>query len=223
MNYEKIYEEKNSVYYTHSRSELMPYIPQGIKTALDIGCGTGVFGSLLKSRYPCQVWGIEPNKASALEAEKKLDKVVNSTFFRNMPELISQKFDIIFFNDVLEHLVDPEEALDICKSLLNANGYILASIPNIRWYPVILSLLRYRDFKYEVAGVMDKTHLRFFTLKSMLRLFKDNGYKIITSNGINKSTSFKFFNLLNLLLFNSQWDMKFPQFVIVATINNDSN
>lgn len=219
MEYEKLYRDKNETYYAHARVELLPYIPQNIQTALDVGCGDGAFGLTLKSLHSCQVWGIEPNKAAALEAEKKLDKVINSLFLKDLPELALQKFDAIFFNDVLEHLVDPEEALINCKKLLNPNGYIIASIPNIRWYPVILSLLRYRDFKYTNAGVMDKTHLRFFTLKGMHRLFKNAGYKVLTSEGINKHYNFKFFNVLNFLLFNSQWDMKFPQFVIVAANN----
>ncbi len=80
----------------------------------------------------------------------------------------------------------------------------------------MLSLLRYKDFRYELSGVMDKTHLRFFTLKSMRRLFENSGYTVITSGGINKDNDFKFFNVLNFFLLNSQWDMKFPQFAIVA-------
>jgi 2-polyprenyl-3-methyl-5-hydroxy-6-metoxy-1,4-benzoquinol methylase len=218
MDYEQFYEGKNDSYYLHGRPEILPFIPAGIQTALDVGCGNGSFGSLLKNHRSCTVWGIEPNKTAAYEAEKKLDKVINALFSKNMPELTSQKFDAIFFNDVLEHLIDPAEALANCKNLLNKNGYIIASIPNIRWYPVILSLIRYKDFKYEEAGVMDKTHLRFFTLKSMHRLFESNGYKIIKSAGINKNTNFTFFNILNFLTFSAMEDMKFPQFVIVASV-----
>lgn len=209
------YKDKNVSYYSHARSELLPYIPKSIKTALDVGYGTGNFAQTIKNIYNCEVWGIEPDGTSALEAEKKIDKAINNIFTDNMPELKGKKFDVIFFNDVLEHLANPDEALRICKDLLTPTGHIIASIPNIRWYPVILSLLRYKDFKYELAGVMDKTHLRFFTLKGMKRLFKTQGYKVITAEGINKD-EFLFFNILNFLLFNTQWDMKFKQFVIVA-------
>jgi len=139
-----------------------------------------------------------------------------------MPELENQKFDAIFFNDVLEHLVDPEEALLACKKLLSENGRVIASIPNIRWYPVILSLLRYKDFKYELAGVMDETHLRFFTAKSMRRLFEDSGYSVLKIEGINKSNNFTFFNILNFLLFKTHEDMKYAQFVVVAQNLDDA-
>lgn len=217
MNYEKLYENKDIAYYTHQRSELLPFIPEGVNTALDIGCGDGSFGALLKQKHDCIVWGIEPDTASAIKAEKVLDKAVNAVLSDSLSELTGIKFDVIFFNDVLEHLADPSEALILCKDLLNDGGHIIASIPNIRWYPVILSLLRYKDFKYLESGVMDKTHLRFFTKKSMIRLFENSGYRIRCIKGINKHDNFYFFNLLNFLLLGTQADMKYPQFVVVAS------
>jgi len=213
-----IYHDKNASYYHHSRPELIPFIPTSIKTALDVGCGSGNFGETLKQVFDCEVWGIEPNEIEAFDAGKKIDKAINNIFSVDLPELAGKKFDVIFFNDVLEHLIDPTEALVSCKNLLNENGHVIASIPNIRWYPAILSLLRYKDFKYQLAGVMDKTHLRFFTAKSMRRMFEDAGYTVTTIEGINKDKDFRFFNVLNFLLFNSQWDMKFPQFAIVAKL-----
>ncbi len=214
-----LYKDKETTYYTHARPELLEFITDtnNIKKILDVGCGSGLFAQTLKKIYKFEVWGIEPNEQAAAEAGTKIDKIINNIFLDDLPELIGQKFDLIFFNDVLEHLADPAETLSYCKKLLTDNGQIIASIPNIRWYPVILSLLRYKDFKYELSGVMDKTHLRFFTLKSMRRLFEDAGYKVINTKGINKDTDFKFFNFLNFLLFNSQSDMKYKQFVIVAT------
>lgn len=216
MNYDQLYQTKNDMYFGHDRKELLAYVPSNIHSALDIGCGDGAFGALLKQHTNSEVWGIEPNKIAADMAVSKLDKAINGLFAKDMPELGDKKFDAIFFNDVLEHLTAPDETLSDCYNLLNNNGYIIASIPNIRWYPVILSLLRYKDFKYENAGVMDKTHLRFFTQKSMVRLFTDAGYKVLKIEGINKSKNFFFFNILNALLFNTQEDMKYPQFVVVA-------
>jgi len=220
MNYEQLYEGKQDNYYDHSRAEILPFVPLTVRTALDVGCSNGAFGASLKSQRDCKLWGIEPNKQAALEAEKKIDKVINGLFVKGMPELAGQKFDAVFFNDVLEHLAAPEDAVNYCRDLLNPGGYIIASIPNIRWYPVMLSLLRYKDFKYEDAGVMDKTHMRFFTLKSMRRLFESNDYQIIKAEGINKHSHFTFFNILNFLLFKSQEDMKYPQFVIVACLSD---
>ncbi|HTH81500.1 MAG TPA: class I SAM-dependent methyltransferase, partial [Mucilaginibacter sp.] len=193
-----------------------------ISKILDVGCGSVNFGQTLKKAGNYEVWGIEPDPKSAREADGKLDKVINDLFTDELPEFKDQKFDLISFNDVLEHLVDPAEAICCCKKLLKKQGYILASIPNVRWYPVVLSLLRYRDFKYLEAGVMDKTHLRFFTKKSMIRLFEESGYEVLIIEGINKS-KFKKFNVLNFLLFNSQEDMKYPQFAMLCRLKNDPN
>lgn len=217
MDYEKLYQDKAETYYHHSRPEMIDFVPSNVRLALEIGCGNGAFGELLKKQRSCTVWGIEPNKDASLEAEKKLDKVINNVFSAELPELIGQKFDAIIFNDVLEHLIDPAEVLNNCKKFLNEKGYIIASIPSIRWYPVLLSLIRYKDFRYQDSGVMDKTHLRFFTLKSMLRLFEDNDFEIVTAKGINKNNSFTAFNILNFLLFNVFEDMKYPQFGITAS------
>jgi 2-polyprenyl-3-methyl-5-hydroxy-6-metoxy-1,4-benzoquinol methylase len=221
-NAEDIYKDKDEIYYNNPRAELLPFIPAGIKTVLDVGCGSGNFGQALKSSYKCQVWGIEPNDEAANAAKGKLDTVIHNVFLKDLPELQGKKFDAIFFNDVLEHLINPGEALRNCKELLAPDGCIIASIPNIRWYPVVLSLLRYKDFKYQPFGVMDETHLRFFTKKSMIRLFEDQGYKVEKIEGINKNTNFPPLNILNFLLFNTQEDMKYPQFAIVAKLNNNA-
>jgi 2-polyprenyl-3-methyl-5-hydroxy-6-metoxy-1,4-benzoquinol methylase len=212
------YQDKTADYYAYTRPELLPFIPKTIKKALDVGCGSGSFGQTLKRNFNCEVWGIEPDTEAAKKGVGLIDKMIINSFSANMPELEGMKFDCIFFNDVLEHLAEPEKALAYCKALLNNEGCIIASMPNIRWYPVVLSLLKYKDFKYQNAGVMDKTHLRFFTLKSMRRLFENTGYRIITAQGINKDTAYHLFNVLNFLLFNSQWDMKYPQFAIVAKL-----
>jgi 2-polyprenyl-3-methyl-5-hydroxy-6-metoxy-1,4-benzoquinol methylase len=218
MDYDKFYQEKEDSYFSNSRSEIIPFVPSNIKMALDVGCGNGAFGKLLKKERQCSVWGIEPNKQVAIEAGEKLDKVINSLFIENIPALNGHTFDAIFFNDVLEHLINPGESLNYCKKLLNPQGCIIASIPNIRWYPVILKLIRYKDFKYEKSGVMDSTHLRFFTRNSMIRLFESNGYKVVNIEGINRNTNFRFFNIINSLLLRSQDDMAFPQFVVVAEL-----
>lgn len=211
----KSYQDKDLSYYAHTRRELLPYLPGKIDTVLDVGCASGNFGQMLKELYNCTVWGVEPDGKSAAEAAKKLDKAIHAPFDGQVAIPTTQKFDCIFFNDVLEHLAEPEDALLLAANMLTDGGQIIASIPNIRFYPVILSLLRYKDFKYLEAGVMDKTHLRFYTHKSMLRMFEGCNLKIVLTEGINKH-KFKWFDVLNFLLFNSQADMKYPQFVIVA-------
>ena len=87
MNYEQLYEGKNQDYYLHSRPEIIPFVPADCQTVLDVGCGNGGFGLTLKAQRACTVWGIEPNKEAARDAEDKLDKVINGLFVKDMPEL----------------------------------------------------------------------------------------------------------------------------------------
>ena len=128
-----------------------------------------------------------------------------------------EKFDHVFFIDVLEHLENPWEILSVVKNNLEKNGKVVASIPNLRYYPVILSLLRYNDFKYVQSGVMDKTHLRFFTRKSIIRMFEESGFTVLKITPIN-GVKYKVLRFLNILLLGRLWDMKYPQFAVVAEI-----
>lgn len=213
-----LYDRKDISYYSHTRNELVKFLPKQLHTVLDVGCAGGNFGQMLKELFDCEVWGIEPDENSASIAKKKLDKVFNCVFGKEIELLIDQTFDCIFFNDVLEHLAQPEEALQLAKKFLKPNGFIIASIPNLRFYPAMISLLRHKDFEYLDAGVMDKTHLRFFTKKSMIRLFEETGFQINTIEGINKH-SFRYLEILNFMLFGAISDMHFPQYAVVATQN----
>lgn len=181
----KFYKDKDAVYYAHSRQELLPFVPLGIKEVLDVGCGKGNFGKLLKDKFSCIVWGIEPDEKSAEEASKVIDYAFNGFFDAKMVTSLGTKFDSIFFNDVFEHLMDPEEALQLCKSILTEEGVIVTSIPNIRFFSALQEIFFNKDFPYQESGVLDKTHLRFFTKKSILRMFEQNGYKIISIQPIN--------------------------------------
>ncbi|MET0572220.1 MAG: class I SAM-dependent methyltransferase, partial [Pedobacter agri] len=204
-----LYDKKDLSYYSHTRPELLKFIPKTVKSVLDVGCAGGNFGQMLKELYNCEVWGIEPDEKSARIAEAKLDRTFHRMFDKSIGVLIEKKFDCIFFNDVLEHLAQPEEALTLASQFLSPGGYIIASIPNLRFYPAILSLIRHKDFQYLDAGVMDKTHLRFFTKKSMVRLFEESGYKIEIIEGINRHR-FTYLETLNFFLLNSLDDMHFP-------------
>lgn len=211
---ESMYANKDLGYFANRRPELLKFIPGDVKRILDVGCASGNFGAFLKTRKEYEIWGVEPDQQSAEEAKGKLDKVIVGLFNPGVSGLNGQKFDLICFNDVLEHLVDPEEALTASKGFLNDNGYILASIPNIRYYRVILSLLRDKDFKYQKFGVMDETHLRFFTKKSMIRLFETNNYEVVTIEGINDDK----LPWLKSFLLSFQSDMKYPQFAMLCKL-----
>lgn len=210
----KHYKEKDASYFGIFRNEMIKYLPQNARYILDVGCGSGNLGAYLQSEKDCVVWGIEPDCNSANEAAKKLTKVFNSVFANDI-EFGSQKFDVIFFNDVLEHLVDPWDALEFSKKLLGPDGVVISSIPNIRYFETQKEIFLKKDFKYVESGILDKTHLRFFTSKSIIRMYDDVGYKIIKHEGINSLFNKK---LKYLELFFPKYfeDMKFLQFATVA-------
>jgi len=223
MILDKAYKEKDESYYSKVRPEMLQYIPNNVKFVLDVGCSKGNFGKTVKKEFNCQVWGVEPDEHSAEIAKEQLDKVFN-TIFNDEINFNSHKFDCIIFNDVLEHLLDPLQALIDCKKHLNPGGVIVCSIPNFRYFDAIIHILKERDFRYCEEGIFDKTHLRFFTKRSIKRLFLEAGYKINMLNGINSLTfcnskNKKIFKILNFFLFKKIEDMEFLQFAIQVSLS----
>jgi len=200
-------------YYEFPRTELLPFIPDDLKTALDVGCAAGVFGKMLKEKYGCFVWGIEPVTEMAQKASDRLDKVTTG-YFDEKIDFGDQKFGAIFFNDVLEHMESPEKALQIAQTLLSPGGKIIASIPNILHFETLRMIVKNKDWKYENAGILDRTHLRFFTRKSIIRMFEESGFIINKIEGINPEYK-TLFRILRKVL-PSYEEMSYVQFAVVA-------
>jgi SAM-dependent methyltransferase len=171
-------------YANHTRKEMHEFIPLAAKTLLDVGCHAGGFGAGLKQVRDIEVWGIEPNAAAASQSARFLDHVTNGLFDESA-ELPENYFDVIVFNDVLEHFVDPWEALKFAHQKLARGGCLIVSLPNLLHVDNLLHLVRDRDFRYEEWGVRDKTHLRFFTRISARRMFEECGYAVEIEQGIN--------------------------------------
>ena len=216
----KNYSAKPDGYWDTPRPEMLPFVPIECRRILEVGCGAGTFGQQLKERCSeVEVWGIEPDSQSADAAEKVLDRVIRGVFRPAMRELSDEKFDCIVFNDVLEHMADPDEALLASRQHLTTDGVVIASIPNILYFPTFYMIIKTQDWRYEDKGILDNTHLRFFTRKSIERLFKDTGYDVVRIGGINRYTYWKF-NLLNFFLLNKINDFRYGQFAIVAKITS---
>ena len=214
----KEYKIKEENYFDSDRAEILQFVPGHADKILDVGCGTGNFAYKLKKMYECEAWGIEPNDAVARIAAQKLDKVIINVFSPDLPELKGNEFDAIIFNDVLEHLVNPYEVLGQCKKFLRPGGYIVASIPNILFFPVFFNdIILKQDWVYTNFGTLDKTHLRFFTRKSIIRMFEEQGYKIVKLKGINPETPRRY-RILNTLFFNRLKDWKYLQFGVQAIL-----
>jgi O-antigen biosynthesis protein len=165
-------------YYENERRDVARLVPGYARRILDVGCGSGKLGSLLKVEHPhCHVTGVEINTAVAAEAGAVLDAVVVGDI-QHMPlPFASGSFDCIIFADVLEHTLDPAAILRTVRPLLAPQGVIVCSIPNMRHYTVILQLIR-KGWEYADYGLFDRTHIRFFSRRSIERLLLENGFVI---------------------------------------------
>jgi 2-polyprenyl-3-methyl-5-hydroxy-6-metoxy-1,4-benzoquinol methylase len=150
------------------------------KRVLDIGCGPGIKAKYLKAQN-CTVVGVEVDRDAAAEASQWCERVIVGDLERPnwQYDLGGDVFDVIAVNDVLEHLQDPVGCLRDLRRFVDREGCVIASIPNIAHGSIRLTLLA-GDFRYRDLGILDRTHLRFFTRRTIEELFDDAGYAIKT-------------------------------------------
>ncbi len=169
--------EVPSEYYDQERPDVVAVIPEHVCDVLDIGCATGGLGRALKRLRPgIRVRGVEIAADQAARAREVLDGVFTGSFEAALPEDWPRP-DCIVFADVLEHLLDPWAAVARARQLLVPGGVLVASIPNIAHASVISGLLRGR-WDYQPSGLLDQTHLRFFTRATALALIESGGFRI---------------------------------------------
>lgn len=208
--------ETNTNYYKNSRPEIIAFLPKNISKILDIGCGQGHFLKLVKEKTGAETWGLEVVDSEANIAKNYSDRILIGKVEDTLDLIPNTFFDCITLNDVLEHLIEPKDVLRKLNNKLTKNGIIVASIPNVRFIENLYELLIKKDWEYKKDGILDSTHLRFFTKKSMKRLFEDAGYEIILQEGINKTQSWKL-RLMNFFTFGFFQDTEFCQYVCVAS------
>jgi len=200
------------------RPPLLKLVPSGISTVLDVGCNQGGFGAALKRRQECEVWGVEPDVSSAKIARQKLDHVIEDYFHPANP-IPDKYFDLITFNDSLEHMPNPASALELAREKLKPNGRIHCCVPNMRHIECIEHLLFSKDWRYQEVGIRDKTHLRFFTAKSIERLFTELNFEVTGVVFINEEwwePSHYLRKMLFRLFPRYFYDMRFKQVVVLA-------
>jgi 2-polyprenyl-3-methyl-5-hydroxy-6-metoxy-1,4-benzoquinol methylase len=207
-------------YYSHARSEIMRLVPAGARFILDIGCSSGMLGKALKEEAGLRtVWGIEISPDFAREAEKYLDRVFVKDIENDDTILEDgELFDCIICADVLEHLKDPWAVLVKLSAHLAAGGRLVASIPNIQHYKVVRDIITDR-WLYRSEGILDRDHLRFFSLATIKNLFAVSGYKIVSVHK-NKKAS-KLLKLLNWLLCRRLDKFLTQQYLVVCKRRND--
>lgn len=197
---------------------MLSFIPLSAKKVLEIGCGQGNFSAQLVLKG-VETWGVEPNIVSANIAQQKLSKILIGTLDDVINQLPNNYFDAIIMNDVLEHLLYPWEDMKRLKSKLTNDGVLVSSIPNVRYAKNLFHFLFLKNWRYKNSGILDETHFRFFTKKSIIEMHEKSGYSIQKIKGINVTSSFLFFPfalLFNIVLLGSQIDIFYMQFATVA-------
>lgn len=165
--------------YVGPREDILALVPETATRVLDLGCSTGTLGQQVKQRNDAVVVGVELDSEMAEVARNRLDQVhVGDVEQMNLSEVLEiGYFDCVVFGDVLEHLRDPWAVLCSAQELLSKDGAVVASIPNVRHYSTIVSLV-VGSWPYRERGIHDKTHLRFFALKNIRELFAQAGLQI---------------------------------------------
>ena len=174
------------VIYRQSRREMLALLPAEYAKVLEIGCDEGDFAAGLYG----EVWGVEPDTESATIAAGRLHRVLTGTFDTVRAKLPQGYFDVIVCNDVIEHMADHDRFLREIGDYLAPGGVLIGSVPNMRHYRALFELLVLRDWDYRDSGVLDRTHLRFFTARSLRRSLVRAGFRIERFEGINGGIQF---------------------------------
>ena len=160
-----------------ARDDLAAKIPAGSRAVLDVGCSGGATAAALRRRGVTRIVGIEPDADDAARAGAVYDQVLTSTLEDVPPAEFTPVFDAVLFGDVLEHLVDPSEALVRVKPWLADGGVVVASVPNVGHWSIVADLLAGR-FEYVPYSLLSGTHVRHFTRATVTDLFEACGYRV---------------------------------------------
>ena len=168
---------KDISYYMLCRKEVFALLKGSPTRILEIGCAAGGFRSNFGE---VEYWGVEPVRDVAEIARTSLTKVLVGYYDDVKLQIPDDYFDLVVCNDVIEHMANPSLFLADVKNKLKHGGCLLGSVPNVRYLPVMFGYLVLRDWRYNPkGGVLDDTHLRFFTRKSFSRMVSGiDGYSI---------------------------------------------
>lgn len=166
-------------YYNNARTEIADFLPEKLDKILDVGCGAGTTVGWIRQNRRC-VWigGVELHPDAAAKARGKLDSLYEGSIEEIDLPIEENSLDLILCLDILEHLVDPWSVTCRLQKLLKPGGSMIASIPNVRSKKVILPLLFKGKWDYQEFGILDKTHLRFFTRDSAISMLEAAGLKV---------------------------------------------
>jgi len=196
------------------RVDLIELIPKGTRRILDVGCSVGKTGEMLVEKGFEEIFGVEIDSKAAEQAKPFYKEVIVGDVEKDILPFSKSFFDCILYGDVLEHLVNPWRVLMNHKEILSDDGVIICSIPNIRFYRVLKSLFFKGRWDYTPLGILDRTHLRFFTLKTIEDMFRETGFEM--RKVIKRKSGSKAMKLINRLVFDSFVDLLVVQYRIIG-------
>jgi 2-polyprenyl-3-methyl-5-hydroxy-6-metoxy-1,4-benzoquinol methylase len=175
------YAAKDAAYFSGVRADILAELPKDpAARILEIGCATGGTGEAALATGRAGFYrGVEFDPESAERARPLLTDVVCANVETIDPALIADSYDVLILSEVLEHLIDPWGVMKTLAPFVKPGGRVFASSPNISHHRVIRALLAGR-FDYEAAGVMDRTHVRWFTPASYRALFEEAGFETLS-------------------------------------------
>ncbi len=185
------------VIYRSRRIEMRAFLPEKFDRVLEVGCDEGDFLADTTN----ETWGVEPVAQAAASARSRMYKVLEGTFDSVCDDLPLEYFDVVVCNDVIEHMPDHHHFLRKIRRHMKPEGVLIGSIPNVRFYRHLYEVLILKDWKYRNLGVLDRTHLRFFTERSLRRDLIEAGFHIEIFKGINGGLRRMQFGLVGLQIF----------------------
>ena len=207
-------DEQNPLYYFNVREDLIDLIPPETSRILEVGCASGMTGRVLREKGFEEIVGIEVNEEVAQPGRPYYDQLIIGDVEQMSLPFEKEHFDCILYGDVLEHLVDPWSVLKEHHRFLKRGGTIICSIPNIRHYRIIKRLMFKGKLEYAGDGILDRTHLRFFTLDSIQAMLNEAGFEI---RGWVKRPSWAFWlRWINRLTGNRLAEFLVRQYIVVA-------
>lgn len=203
----------HAAYYNHERPSITSLIKEGPNVILDLGCGSGAVGRKLREVGKAgELVGVELFSAAAEKARAHYT-TVHCGDIEEMTLPYGKQFDYVLCGDILEHLKNPYAIVERINGWLKDDGTFICSLPNVRYWKILFDLAVRGDWKYEDAGVMDRTHLRFFTVKSCVKMLQEAGFEVEARKMLIGGRKYK---LLNAVSLGTLQQFVAPQIVIAA-------
>ena len=198
--------------YNHNvRTEIEALLPERASRIVDVGCASGATLAWLRHRFPdAYTIGLEGNPALREELRGNVHEAHICNLNGDIPQLGAP--DLILFLDVLEHLPDPVSVLARISACLAPGGSVIVSLPNVAHVSVALPLILFGQFSYKDAGILDRTHMRFFVQKSALQLMTDAGLEV--DGAYFSGMSARRWRLLDGILFGTLRTRTAQQFIL---------